>query len=120
MHIHSTGTIQPVTSPTGEIIHELMGTAAGGTQQHSLAQITLPPGRGAARHYHPVAEESYYILAGAATVTLDGETIRMNPGDAVAIPAGSIHEIHNTGEADLVFLAVCAPPWTPDCSVFLD
>lgn len=120
MHIRSIDITAPITAPTGEVIRELMGEAAGGAVAHSLAHITLPPGAGSARHYHPTAEESYYILGGHARVTLDGQTARLEPGAAVAIPAGCIHQIVNDGPDPLIFLAVCAPPWTPDCSVYLD
>lgn len=51
---------------------------------------------------------------------LDGVTAALAPGDSVAIPAGAVHQITNDGSVDLVFLAVCVPPWTPDCSVFVD
>ena len=120
MHIKNTNDISPVTSPRGEIIREYMGSAAGGAIQHSLAQITLPSGATARRHYHPVCEESYLILAGTGSVTLDDETRKVAAGDAIAIPANIVHTIINDSEADLVFLAVCVPPWTPDCSVYLD
>lgn len=120
MHIKSTNNIMPVSSPTGEIIVEFMGEASGGSYQHSLAQITLPSGKASARHYHPVAEESYYILSGQGKLTLGEETTTLIPGDAAAIPANVIHQIRNDTLEDLVFLAVCVPAWTPECSVFLD
>ncbi len=120
MHIKNTNDIPPVTSPSGEVILEYMGKAAGGATQHSLAQITLPPGALSLRHYHPASEESYLILSGSGRVTLDGKTRTVSPGDAVAIPANVVHQIVNDSPAELVFLAVCVPPWTPDCSVFVD
>ena len=56
MHIRSIDITAPITAPTGEVIRELMGEAAGGAVAHSLAHITLPPGAGSARQYHPTAE----------------------------------------------------------------
>jgi mannose-6-phosphate isomerase-like protein (cupin superfamily) len=44
----------------------------------------------------------------------------LEAGDTVAIPPNVVHQILNDSKADLTFLAVCAPPWTPDCSVFVD
>lgn len=111
---------KPIESPTGEVIRELGGHAAGGLDQHSVAHITLPKGKGAAAHYHPDHEESYYILAGTADVTVDGETRQVSAGDMVAIPAKAIHNIHNPYSETVIFLAVCVPPWTPDCSVFIE
>ncbi len=120
MHIRRAHEVAPLTSPHGETVFELIGAAAGGLQSHSVAQVLLPPGKASRRHYHPVAEESYYILSGQARLELDGAVAYLGPGDAVAIPAGTAHQIHNGGQTDLVLLAVCVPAWTPDNSVYLD
>ena len=119
MHIKNTSQLKPFESAHGEVVYEYMGNAAGGTSQHSLAQILLPPGKSALKHYHPVAEESYYILSGEGRVVLDGKEKIVSAGDAVAIPVNVVHQIFNDSAENLVFLAVCAPPWTPDCSVFV-
>jgi mannose-6-phosphate isomerase-like protein (cupin superfamily) len=116
-------------SPTGEVIDEIFGAAAGGADQHSLAHITLPPGGSSADHYHPVAEESYYILKGHGKMSVrdfikEGEAgepreFEVGPGDAVAIKINTWHRIWNhTPDTDLAFIAVCVPAWTPQCSVF--
>jgi mannose-6-phosphate isomerase-like protein (cupin superfamily) len=110
----------PLTSEHGEIVYELAGTAVGSSQQHSLAHIELPPGKASLKHYHPIAEESYYILNGTARLVIDGETFTMTPGQAVVITPEQVHQIFNDGPDVLHFLAVCAPAWTPDNSVYLD
>lgn len=120
MHITCVQALTPVVTPHGEVIHEYMGAAAGGSVAHSLAHITLPPGTAARKHYHPAAEESYFILSGKGLVTVGEEMQQISAGDAIAIPAMSVHQIANNGHDPLIFLAVCVPPWTPDCSVFLD
>jgi mannose-6-phosphate isomerase-like protein (cupin superfamily) len=38
----------------------------------------------------------------------------VGPGDVVVIPPGVPQRIANTGGADLVFLAICTPRFTPD------
>jgi mannose-6-phosphate isomerase-like protein (cupin superfamily) len=120
MHVKNTDDITPFTSSHGEIVREYMGVAAGGAQQHSLAHITLPPGKASLKHYHPVVEESYFILKGQGRMVIDNEERVLHVGDAVAVPVNAIHQIFNDGGVDLEFLAICAPPWTSDCSVFLD
>jgi len=119
MHIKNTTQMTPFESAHGEVVYEYMGKAAGGTAQHSLAQIVLPPGKAALKHYHPVAEESYFILSGEGRIVLDGEERMVAAGDAIAIPVNAVHQIFNDAQENLVFLAICAPPWTPDCSVFV-
>jgi mannose-6-phosphate isomerase-like protein (cupin superfamily) len=119
-HIKRKEDCTPFASDHGEVVYELMGNAAGGTRQHSLAHIELPPGKASLKHFHPEAEESYYILSGAARIVIDGETCLLTPGQAVAITPGMVHQIFNDRPEQLRFLAVCAPAWTPDISVFVE
>jgi mannose-6-phosphate isomerase-like protein (cupin superfamily) len=120
MHIKNTDEITPFSTPHGEIVREYMGAAAGGTQQHSLAHITLPPGKASLKHYHPLVEESYFILSGQGRMMIDSEERMLRAGDGIAVPANAVHQIFNDSDVNLEFLAICAPPWTPDCSIFLD
>lgn len=120
VHIRHKDDCTPLISPHGEIVYELMGNAVGGAHQHSLAHIELPPGKASLKHFHPEAEESYAILSGTARIEIDGTTYTLTPGQAVAITPGMIHQIFNDGPDTLHFLAVCAPAWTPDNSVYLD
>lgn len=120
MHIRNARDIDPVSAPHGEIIFELFGSTTGGGQAHSLAQIVIPPGKASRRHFHPEAEESYYVLSGVGALIIDGEAVTLNTGDGVVIPPPQIHQIANQGTENLVLLVVCVPAWTPDNSVFLD
>jgi mannose-6-phosphate isomerase-like protein (cupin superfamily) len=120
MHIKNNATITPFESAHGEIVYEYMGNAAGGAIQHSLAQIVLPPGTSSIKHFHPIVEESYYVLSGQGRIVLDGEQRIVSAGDAIAIPTAIVHQIFNDTDSDVIFLAVCAPPWTPDCSVIVN
>ncbi len=120
MNIRNPKQIAPVASEHGEIIYEMFGTSAGGSQAHSLAQIVIPPGKASRRHYHPAAEESYTVISGTGRMELDGEISALHPGDSIMILPPLVHQIANAGEEDLVLLVVCAPAWTPDISVFLD
>jgi ethanolamine utilization protein EutQ len=120
MHIRGKDDCPPVPSDHGETVYELLGNAAGGADRHSLAHIELAPGKASLKHYHPEAEESYYILSGTARLVIDGETRTLVPGQAVAIPPPMAHQILNDGPDPLHFLAICAPAWTPDNSVYGD
>jgi len=118
MHIRHPDDITPVDTPDGTRVRELVGNFAGGLASHSVAQITLPAGIASARHYHPTAEESYIVLKGVAHIEVGDETHPAQIGELIAIPPMKPHQIINRGEEDVVFLAICSPAWTPDCSVF--
>lgn len=120
MEIRRADQLPGLSSPHGEVVFELCGAAVGNSQAHSLAQVVLPPGKASRKHLHPVAEESYYILAGTGHLLLGDETALLHPGDCVVIPPQCVHQITNHGTTELVLLAVCAPAWTPDNSVYLD
>ena len=38
----------------------------------------------------------------------------VNPGDTVVIPAGMRQRIRNSGEEELIFLALCTPRFVPE------
>jgi mannose-6-phosphate isomerase-like protein (cupin superfamily) len=104
----------PFTTVDGSTIRELLAHRNSGIRKQSLAEARLAPGAATVPHHHAVTEEIYYILAGAADMTLGGETRAVGPGDAIAIPPGVRHTIRNTGSAELVFLCTCAPGYEHD------
>jgi len=53
-------------------------------------------------------EEVYLLLDGEATVTIDGEEVGMEAGDAVRIPPEATREIRN-GDAESTFVLAGAP-----------
>jgi mannose-6-phosphate isomerase-like protein (cupin superfamily) len=121
MHIRRVEDTPAFQAAHGEIVRELAGVQAGGSRQHSLAHISLPPGKASRKHYHPIAEESYYLLFGVGRVVIDGETQFLNPGQLVVILPGQVHQIFNDNpEGTISYLAICTPPWTSDCSVFIE
>jgi mannose-6-phosphate isomerase-like protein (cupin superfamily) len=122
MRIVSKGDIEkPIRNPSGEVIYELIGAPeeSGGSEKHSVALVTIPPGKSSAEHYHHVSEESYYILRGTARMVIDGQAFQLTPGQACLIQPLERHQIFNDGDDELEFIAVCAPAWTPDDSAFV-
>jgi len=110
----------PLVKSRGETVYELVGAAAalGGASAHSVAEISIRPGGSSASHRHRRSEETYYILRGEGRLVIDGQSHALRAGDACLIEPGERHRIVNETEDELVFLAVSAPPWTPDDSVF--
>jgi len=93
----------------GSVIRELLSHRNSGIFNQSLAEATIGPGIKTESHYHKLSEEIYYILVGTAIMYLGNEVRRIDVGDAVAIPPGTVHWIHNDGQVDLKLLCCCAP-----------
>src|SRR5215471_3015313 len=80
-------------------------------RNQSLAEARLPAGASTQEHYHPKAEEIYYITHGSGRIRIEGELREVNSGDAIAIPPGKKHKLWNTGKDTLRLLCCCAPAY---------
>jgi mannose-6-phosphate isomerase-like protein (cupin superfamily) len=95
----------------GSEIRELLAYRNASILQQSLAEARLPPGKSTTPHRHLRTEEIYYILEGDGRMRVDDSTAQVGPGDAIAIPPGTLHQITNIGNTTLKFLCCCAPPY---------
>jgi mannose-6-phosphate isomerase-like protein (cupin superfamily) len=87
----------------------------------SLARARVGPGVTTAWHHLDGVDERYVILQGTGLVEIgDYAPQVLEVGDAVRIPAGVRQRIHNSGNCDLVFYAICTPRFTPECYVHLE
>ena len=111
----------PAFTKDGSEIRELLAHRNSCIQKQSLAEARLPPGASTTPHYHPQTEEIYYILEGAGRMTIGNESRDVLPGDAIAIPPGSIHTILNTSPTTtLKFLCCCAPAYEHADTVLIE
>jgi len=101
--------VEPFTTKDGSEIRELLAHRNSCIRNQTLAEARLPSGAGTAAHRHVKTEEIYYILEGCGRMQVGDESRDVGPGDAIAIPPGSLHQITNTGDAALKFLCCCAP-----------
>jgi uncharacterized cupin superfamily protein len=85
-------------------------TPLGGARQLGYNLTAVPPGKSAFPfHSHRVNEEMYLILQGTGEARIGKETYQLRAGDIIACPAGgpeTAHQIRNTGEEELRYLAV--------------
>lgn len=109
MDIRNLDDMPPFTTRDGSEIRELLAHRNSVIRRQSLAEARLPAGASTQEHYHPVAEEIYYITHGRGKVRIEEETRDVKPGDAIAIPPGMKHKLWNTGAEDLRLLCCCAP-----------
>jgi mannose-6-phosphate isomerase-like protein (cupin superfamily) len=83
-----------------------------GDELVSIARARVEPGITTAWHRLDGISERYIIVSGQGRVEIDHSgPVDVLPGDVVRIPADCRQRITNTGLQDLVFYAVCAPPF---------
>lgn len=71
-----------------------------------FCRITLKPGFRVGYHQHTGDIESYYILSGKGIYTCQDEKTEVSNGDMAYCGNGEFHDLINTGEDDLVFMAL--------------
>ena len=111
MDIRNLETVLPFITKDGSQIRELLAHRNSCIRKQSLAEARLESGASTVAHYHPKTEEIYFILEGSGQMRMDEESQTVGPGDAIAIPPGSVHRITNIGSTVLRFLCCCAPAY---------
>ena len=104
---------EPFVTKDGSTIRELHHTEA-----QSLAEATLEPDQATERHYHRLSEEIYFVVKGSGDMEVDGEHRRIAVGDAVLIPPGAWHTLHNNGTSELRILCCCSPAYSHQDTYF--
>lgn len=66
----------------------------------TLGFVVIKAGEGNPRHAHLTCEEALYLLRGRLEHTLGEETIPLEAGDTLTIPAGVFHNAVSTGDED--------------------
>lgn len=88
----------------------------------AAALIRIKPGGMRELHWHPLASEWQFYLAGKGRMTVmfpvdNGRTMDFNANDVGYVPSNSPHYIENTGNTDLVFLEMFAAAEFMDVSL---
>jgi len=81
----------------------------------SIARARVEPGVTTRWHRLLATAERYVMLEGRGRMEVGDLTPQdVGPGDVVVIPPMCRQRITNTGEKDLIFLAVCTPRFQPE------
>lgn len=81
----------------------------------SIARARVEPGVTTAWHRVRATVERYVILDGSGRMEVgDLPPQEVQAGDVVLIPPSVRQRIANTGDGDLVFLAICTPRFKPE------
>ena len=111
MDITNLGKVEAFVTKDGSEIRELLAYRNSSIRNQSLAEARLPVGGATQEHYHPQAEEIYYITHGTGRIRIQGELREVVVGDAIAIRPGQRHKLWNTGTEPLRLLCCCAPAY---------
>lgn len=68
--------------------------------------VIVPPGSSIGRHRHGNEEEVYVIVAGTATMDVDGARFSVRSGDVVVNRPGGTHALDNDGTEPLRLVVV--------------
>lgn len=74
-----------------------------------LVVMALNPGEDIGAEIHKL-DQFFRIEAGSGDAILDGVTTRVKPGFAAVVPAGTKHNIVNTGSTAMKLYTIYSPP----------
>lgn len=84
------------------------------TGKLQLVLMSLKPGEEIGEEIHKDHDQFFRFESGTGQVIIDDQVIDVHDGIAVIVPAGSKHNVINTGETDLKLYTIYAPPEHPD------
>ena len=73
---------------------------------HKVKRLVVHPGKRLSYQRHAKRAEHWFIVAGTATVTLDGVVHLVHAGESIDIPLESAHRVGNEGDTDVVLIEV--------------
>jgi quercetin dioxygenase-like cupin family protein len=101
----NTGTI--LWGPGDSYTFLITGAESGG--KYFVLDCLVGPGGGPPPHLHQNEDESFYVLEGAFTVSINGEAKLASAGDFVYIPRGTLHGFKNDADGFARMLATFSP-----------
>jgi nucleotide-binding universal stress UspA family protein/mannose-6-phosphate isomerase-like protein (cupin superfamily) len=113
MSIHSVST--STAKETGRTNTSLRKVVSTG-EYAALVAVTIPPGKEAGEETHDNSDQALFIVEGRGEAILNGHAEPAGEHDAVFIPAGTAHNIKNSGVEDLKMFVVYSPPLDADAA----
>lgn len=82
-----------------------------------LVVMSLKPGEEIGVEVHDAVDQFFRVEEGEARVITDGEKNAVGEGDAFVIPAGTQHNVINSGSKDLKLYTIYSPANHPDKTI---
>lgn len=87
------------------------------SKRTQLVLMSIPAGEDIGMEVHADHDQFIRVEQGTGTAILDGAEHALADGSAVVIPAGTQHNIVNTGKTDLKLYTIYSPPEHRDGTV---
>ena len=71
-----------------------------------MKRIVVEPGKRLSLQRHRRRSEHWHVVAGNGLVTRGVDQIRVDGGDSLDIPMGTVHRVQNLGTSPLVIIEV--------------
>jgi len=65
------------------------------TESLSVIEEQVPPGEQEQQHYHERANQFFYVMAGIATIELEGKIFEVPAGSDFYVKAKTLHQLFN-------------------------
>ena len=88
------------------IIKHILGEGEMKDKCRLYAQVTLEPGCSLGYHEHHGDSETYYIISCEGIYSDNGSLRMVKAGEKTFTPDGKGHALSNSGDQDLVFMAL--------------
>ncbi len=82
-----------------------------------VVAMSLPPGGDIGEETHQTTDQIFLIADGEGEAIVGSETREIEKKDLVFVPAGTLHNIKNTGDENLKLITIYAPPAHPDGTI---
>lgn len=108
-----TPTIRPpadgrVLAVVGDV-YRFLATGKETNGRYASFEALVPPGGGPPPHVHSREEESFYVLEGEITFTVNGERIVATAGSFANMPVGTPHAFKNESDRPARMIISVAP-----------
>jgi mannose-6-phosphate isomerase-like protein (cupin superfamily) len=90
--------------------HILMDAGELGSRNMSVTWVEVPSGVGQKLHSDEEAEQVYVVVRGSGSMSVAGDTQRVEAGDLVLVPPATDHAIECPADSDLTLVSVQSPP----------
>jgi mannose-6-phosphate isomerase-like protein (cupin superfamily) len=90
--------------------HVLMDAGELGSRNMSVTWLEVPAGAEQELRSHEDAEQVYVVVRGSGTMSVAGDTQRVEEGDLILVSPATDHAVANDGDDELAFVSVQSPP----------